>query len=87
VFVIFKLLTGDKRKKEQLKDKDVASKVSAGEMVKDPVCGTFVPGNAEIRVRSGEKVYCFCSYQCRDKYLKQLEAARSVEEDSRPEAS
>jgi uncharacterized protein len=38
------------------------------QMVKDPVCGTFVvPGRAVTLAERGREVY-FCSTLCRDKY-------------------
>jgi hypothetical protein len=41
---------------------------SAGELQKDPVCGTFVPVATSLkRVVSGHPVY-FCSAECRDRY-------------------
>jgi YHS domain-containing protein len=43
---------------------------SAGELRKDPVCGTFVPvGTSLKRVVGGETIY-FCSAECRDKFTK-----------------
>jgi YHS domain-containing protein len=42
---------------------------SAGELQKDPVCGTFVPVTTSLkRIIAGEAVY-FCSQACRDQYL------------------
>jgi YHS domain-containing protein len=42
---------------------------SAGELQKDPVCGTFVPVSTSLkRMVAGEPVY-FCSQACRDQYL------------------
>lgn len=41
---------------------------SAGELQKDPVCGTFVPVESSLkRIVSGHAVY-FCSPECRDRY-------------------
>lgn len=41
---------------------------NAGELQKDPVCGTFVPVASSLkRVISGHAVY-FCSPECRDRY-------------------
>jgi YHS domain-containing protein len=71
-FVLYKLLTGDKRKKEQDKERDVKKKVAQGELVKDPVCGTYVSLDSDIRVRQGDTVHRFCSYECRDRFLKQI---------------
>jgi uncharacterized protein len=41
---------------------------SAGELQKDPVCGTFVPVSTSLkRVVNGETIY-FCSADCRDRF-------------------
>ena len=41
---------------------------SAGELQRDPVCGTFVPVASSLkRVVSGRPVY-FCSPECRDRF-------------------
>ena len=81
LFLVYKLFTGDKKKREMDKEKDIKSKVASGEMVKDPICGTYVEKDGSIRVREGEKVHVFCSYECRDKYLKQIEAV-TIETDA-----
>jgi YHS domain-containing protein len=70
MFLLYKLISGEK--KHNLKE-EVIEKVKAGEMVKDPICGTYVSVNSDIRVRDGDKILCFCSYECRDKYLKMIE--------------
>lgn len=46
-------------------ERDVIHK---GEMVKDPVCGTYVPrdGSLSLRERGGEQF--FCSAACRDEF-------------------
>ncbi|GAU09275.1 transcriptional regulator [Desulfoplanes formicivorans] len=75
-YILFKLVTGDKKKKaatQQQKNRDLAAD---GVMVKDPICGTFVPKDTDIRVKNGEDVHCFCSYECRDKYVEQLQAGQ-----------
>lgn len=40
----------------------------AGELRKDPVCGTYVPADSAIQKAVGGTVYYFCSTACRDKY-------------------
>lgn len=85
LFLIYKLFIGDKKKREMNKEKDVKAKVASGEMVKDPICGTYVEKDGSIRVREGENVHVFCSYECRDKYLKQIEAV-TVEPESEDDA-
>ncbi|MCK9240519.1 transcriptional regulator [Desulfocurvus sp.] len=74
LFLLFKLFKGDARRKEAREEKEQETLKASGEMVKDPICGSYVSReDCEIRVRSGETVHCFCSYDCRDKFLKQLE--------------
>lgn len=86
LFLVYKLFVGDKRKKEMQHEKVVKSKVASGELVKDPVCGTYVNKGGDIRVRKGEQVHIFCSYECRDAFLKQLESeplsSKSDEDES-----
>lgn len=71
-FILYKMVTMDKKKKSEKAETDVRKKAATGEMVKDPICGAFVPVDGDIRVKNGEKVECFCSYECREKYLKQI---------------
>ncbi len=75
-YILFKLLRGDKKHRAETiakKNKDLAAE---GVMVKDPICGTFVPKDTDIRVKNGAEVHCFCSYECRDTYVEQLEAGK-----------
>ncbi|MBA4357809.1 MAG: transcriptional regulator [Desulfovibrio sp.] len=72
-FVVWKLFVGDKRYK-QAKEQDKTENLQAsGEMVKDPVCGAYVSKNSDIRVRQGDVVLNFCSYDCRETYLKRIQ--------------
>lgn len=80
VFVVWKLFMGDKRYK-QAKAKEAEPQVNPGEMVKDPVCGAYVSKNSDIRVRQGDVVHNFCSYDCREAYLKRIGAV--VEEENK----
>jgi len=81
LFLVYKLFMGDKKKKEMNKAQTVKDKAASGEMIKDPVCGTYVEKDGNIRVKEGEKVHVFCSYECRDRYIKQL-GATTVESDN-----
>ncbi len=75
-YILYRLCANDffkKREKEEKVDqKEMERKVAAGEMVKDPVCGAYVSLDESITVRDGSKTYHFCSYDCREKFLKQL---------------
>lgn len=72
-FILYKLLTGDFKKKKDAQIKEKENLASTGVMTKDPICGTYVPVDGDIRVKQGEKMHNFCSYECRDKFLKELE--------------
>jgi YHS domain-containing protein len=76
VYILFKLVTGDKKKKAATKKQQHKDLAADGVMVKDPICGTFVPKDTDIRVKNGKEVHCFCSYECRDKYVEQLQAGK-----------
>ena len=73
-YILFKLVTGDKKNKAAAKKQKHKDLAADGVMVKDPICGTFVPKDTDIRVKNGQDVHCFCSYECRDKYVEQLQA-------------
>jgi YHS domain-containing protein len=77
-FVLYKLITNEmrKRSKSDATDdaKEKARKVATGEMVKDPVCGTYVEAESSVSIRDGDVVHRFCSYECRDAFLQKLQA-------------
>ena len=81
LFLVYKLFMGDKKKKEMNKAETTKKRAASGEMIKDPICGTYVEKDGNIRVKEGEKVHIFCSYECRDKFLKQL-GATTVNDES-----
>jgi YHS domain-containing protein len=76
-FLLYKMLMGDRKKKMEKSRKEAEEQIEAGDMVQDPVCGTYVPEDSRIRVKDGNKVYRFCSFECRDAYLKQKDEAHS----------
>jgi len=44
----------------------------AGELKKDPVCGTYTSAATSIKQSVGSQTVYFCSPQCRDKYVASL---------------
>lgn len=70
-FILYKLIMGDQKKKGLNKDKRNQDLIDSGEMVKDPVCGTYVSTETDIRVKDEDQVYYFCSYECRDRFVQQ----------------
>jgi YHS domain-containing protein len=77
IFLLYKLFANDflhkGKKNEKIQQKENEKRAEAGELVKDPICGTYVSLDDSITIRDGEAVHHFCSYECRDKFLKQLE--------------
>jgi YHS domain-containing protein len=71
--VLYKLITNDRGKRERDEQKSQERKIAKGEMVKDPVCGAYVEREGAISVRDGEKTHIFCSYDCRRKFLNELQ--------------
>ena len=83
LYVLYRLFKNDilhKRKENDAQDiKEQEEKIAAGEMVKDPECGTYVSVDSGITVRDGETVHHFCSYECRDRFLNRLkEGGRQI---------
>lgn len=44
------------------------SRESGESMVKDPVCGTYLPQGEAISLRRGGVEHYFCSTECRDRF-------------------
>jgi|YNPNPStandDraft_1061719.scaffolds.fasta_scaffold83808_2 Uncharacterized conserved protein len=54
-------------KKRKLNRKE---KIRITEMVKDEVCGVYLPKEEALKVEVEGKVYYFCSQECKDAFLK-----------------
>lgn len=74
-YILYRLFANDIKRKLAKQDDtaDIERKVATGEMIKDPQCGAYVDADSSITVRDGEVIHRFCSYDCRDAYLKALE--------------
>lgn len=82
-YIVYKLFANDILKKKKVAEKEEKAeterKIAAGEMVKDPECGTWVSVEDSPSVKDGNKSYYFCSYDCRDSFLKKLkEGGRQI---------
>ncbi|MCH5276214.1 MAG: transcriptional regulator [Desulfovibrionaceae bacterium] len=78
-YALYRLFMNDHRKKEDELSREREQRVAAGEMARDPVCGTYVDAEGGITVRNGETVFHFCSYECREKYIRQLREQGQIE--------
>ena len=78
IFVLYKLITNERlgvrkgQNKEERKEQE--RRIAAGELVKDSICGTYVDVDSSIKVRDGKTLNHFCSYECRKKFLDDLES-------------
>ncbi len=68
-YVLYRLFMNDNKKKAEKEAQQRKKRMDSGEMVKDPVCGTYVEKDSAITVRNGDKTLHFCSYECRQKYI------------------
>ncbi len=65
IYYLLRGLLGSKPKEENLREFE-------DELVKDPVCGIYIPKNKAIIAKvGGVKVY-FCSKECKEKYLEEM---------------
>ena len=81
-FILWKMFAGDMLRRKEAAKKEQETLIARGEMVRDPACGSYVSKEDSVRVREGDKTLYFCSYECRDKYLKQLEASGKGRSDT-----
>jgi YHS domain-containing protein len=65
IFITIKLF----RKPVENKNDESASSSEAVDLVKDPICGTFVEETTDYKVKYYDKLYYFCSQECRDKFI------------------
>lgn len=79
-YFLFRMFTNDKSHKKHDRKKQQEEKVATGELIKDPVCGTYIDADSGITVRNGDTIYRFCSYECRDTFIKQVQAGANPEQ-------
>jgi YHS domain-containing protein len=80
LYALYRMIESERRKKAAKNDQDTQHLVATGELVKDPICGAYVERESAIRVREGDAVHHFCSYDCRDAFLKQHDITPKVDD-------
>ena len=85
--LLYLLFKGDQKKKNLDKGAQSEKLKETGDLIKDPICGSYVAADGGIRVREGDKVQVFCSYECRDKYLKQMGVSPTKSAEPEPSES
>lgn len=78
-YVLYRLFMNDNKKKAEKDAEKKKKRMESGEMVKDPVCGTYVEKDSAITVRNGEHVLHFCSYECRNKYIESVNEQKKLD--------
>ncbi len=66
-YVIWKFLSTMGEKKES-----PPKKIIKENLVKDPVCGLYIPESKAIKIKIKNQDYYFCSSECKEKFLKEL---------------
>ncbi len=79
-YALYRLFMNDKRKNIEKSENDEAKKVADGILVRDPVCGVYVEKDNSFSVRNGDIVEYFCSDDCRQKYIKQVQEQQKIQE-------
>lgn len=79
-YALYRFFMNDKKKKEEKTENDEAKKVADGILVRDPICGVYVEKESSFSVRNGDTVEYFCSDDCRQKYIKQVQEQRKLEQ-------
>ena len=67
VFLLLLFFYYKNYKKRKLNQKE---KIRITEMIRDEVCGLYLPRDEALKVEIEGKVYYFCSKECKDAFLK-----------------
>lgn len=72
-YFLYRLFANDffrkKKADEELEKEENKRLIEKGELAQDPECGAYVQKEGSISVREGDKIWHFCSYECRDAFL------------------
>lgn len=76
VYACIKVLVWVARQWKSVRARSEARRTDKGnevsDMVRDPVCGTYIAAREALTIRRGGRDIHFCSTECRDKYVSQL---------------
>ena len=78
-YVLYRLFMNDNKKKTEKEAEKRKKRMESGEMVKDPVCGTYVEKDSAITVKNGDQTLYFCSYECRQKYIESVTEQKKLD--------
>jgi ribosomal protein L24E len=78
-YALYRLFVNDWKKRQGSKEDEKtknARMAADGEMAQDPECGAYISVDSGITVRDGETIYRFCSYDCRDAFVRRIQESR-----------
>ena len=81
LYLLYRMIERERRKRDAQAKQHAQHLAATGELVKDPICGAYVEKASSISVREGDGVHHFCSYDCRDAFLKQRGIAPKAKDD------
>ena len=72
LYILYRLLTGPKKKQEEVQVNGPASSEGAVQdvLAEDPVCHTYIPKRQAVQLQHDKKMYYFCSDKCCEMFLK-----------------
>ena len=71
VYILYRLLTGPRRKGVRDGKKGPASEGAVQDvLVEDPVCHTYIPKGQAVRLHHDKQLFYFCSNKCCEIFLK-----------------
>lgn len=79
-YALYRMFQNERAKRNDAAQEQKKQRIIDGEMVKDPECGAYVDMKSSLTVSSGKTVYHFCSYECREKFLKRLASSERAKE-------
>jgi len=73
LYILYRLITGPRRKKVRGHKKGAGSSgVSIQDvLVEDPVCHTYIPKGQAVMLQHDKQKYFFCSKKCSEIFLKE----------------
>ena len=72
LYIVYRLLTGPKKKREEVQENGPTSSEAAVQdvLAEDPVCHTYIPKGQAVQLHHDKKMYYFCSDKCCEMFLK-----------------
>ncbi|MGL4722203.1 MAG: transcriptional regulator [Desulfovibrionaceae bacterium] len=69
-YFLFRLFMNDMKKRNAEREKEGIKEDEA--MAKDPICGVYISEEIGFTVKDTDKIYYFCSDECRQIFLKKI---------------